>query len=248
LEKGTATVDYDSVERRMVLPMMRKWSWVIGFFFFAAAFTADRDLGIILGGILVLAFGAALVRDRLWVWLPALAITWTWVFFVARDYYTGYNSIHYTLFGISILPIVAWPSILVLSAYHLLPAFAHSSWRRSWLNLSLLYLVGLILFEYIGYHLLGIRLIRGREYQGWRWLDILHIPVWMQIGYLFNGIAFYGITLWVYHLKRQVYPVDHLPLLPDRKSVQHNAHLLRSPTSHIPWKQRKQVKTDERDP
>jgi hypothetical protein len=198
-----------SEERGMALSVMHKWSWITGFLLFATVFTVHKDLGIILGGLLVFALGMILARDRMWVWLPALAITWTWVFFIAQEYYTGYNSIHYQVFGVSILPIVTWPSILVLSAYHLLPIFSRGSWWRRWLSLSLLYVVGLILFEYIGYHILGIHLSRGKENSGWPKLDILHIPVWMQIGYLCNGIAFYGITLWVYQSKKQVDLVDH---------------------------------------
>jgi hypothetical protein len=182
--------------------MMHKWIWIIGFLLFATVFAAHKDLGIILGGLLVLGLGMALARDRMWVWLPALAITWIWVFFIAREYYTGYNNIHYRLFGVSILPIVAWPSILALSAYLLLPIFGRGCWWRRWLSLSLLYVVGLILIEYIGYHLLDVHLNRGKENLGWPWLDILHIPVWMQIGYLCNGMAFYGITTRVYHFKK----------------------------------------------
>jgi hypothetical protein len=203
---------------------MSKWIWIIGFLLFATVFTAHKDLGILLGGLLVLGLGMALTRDRLWVWLPALAITWTWVFFIAREYYVGYNNIHYHLFGVSILPIVAWPSILVLSAYHLLPIFGRGSWWRRWLSLSLLYAIGLILFEYIGYHVLGVHLSRGKENLGWPGLDILHIPAWMQIGYLFIGITFYGITLWVYQTKKQMCPVDHSYLIAERKIGRRDAY------------------------
>lgn len=182
---------------------MRKWPWIIGFLFFMAVFSVDKDLGLLLGGILVPVFGMILARDRMWVWLPALAITWTWVFGIAREYYAEYNIIHYQVLGISILPLVAWPSILVLSAYHLLPVFGQGSWRKNWLKLSLLYAAGLILLEYISYHFLNIRLSRGKEIPGWPWLDIMHIPLWMQIGYLCNGVAFYGIILRIHQLKIQ---------------------------------------------
>ena len=201
----------------MDLPVMRKWGWIIGFLFFTIVFAVHKDLGVLLGGILVLALGMALARDRMWIWLPALAITWTWVFVIARAYYTGYNTIHYQFFGVSILPIVAWPSILVLSAYHLLPIFGQGSWRRNWLNLSLLYVVGLILIEYIGYHFFNIHLSRGKEIPGWPWLDIMHIPLWMQIGYVCNGVAFFGITLRIHQLKKQAASLGEPSLWHSRK-------------------------------
>jgi len=72
-----------------------------------------------------------------------------------------------------------------------------SPWPLRWLVLSVIYSFGLILFEIIGYNVLGIHLDAGKAYPGWPVLKIFHCPWWMQLAYFMNGIAFMGISSWM---------------------------------------------------
>jgi len=176
---------------------MTRWIvWGAGFVVFSVVFSLDREAGLFFGCFLNIVLGWILVPRKMWVWLPALAISWSWVF-LARDLYAGYNVFHVTVGGVTLFPAIAWPNLLVLLYFWLYPAIPARAWWRKWLGLSLVYCALLILVEYVGYHFAGVHLDAGRQYRGWPVLDIFHCPWWMQAAYFLNGIVFSGVTAWL---------------------------------------------------
>lgn len=154
------------------------------------------DAAIIFSAVCALAVGLIFRPYRLRGWIPAFIITLIWIG-ASGNVYAGYNTFHVYIFGIALYPILAWPVGLMLGYYYVLPRITLDPWPLRWLVLSLLYSVGLILFEFIGYNALGIHLDAGKAYPGWPYLKIFHCPVWMQVAYFLNGIVFMGVSSWM---------------------------------------------------
>ncbi len=176
--------------------MTRGIVWAAGFLVFIMAFYLDREAGLFLGCALNVVLSWALVPRKMWIWIPAVVISWIWVV-LARDLYAGYNVFRASFGGVTLFPALAWPNLLVLLYFWVYPLVPARSWWRKWLRLSLLYAGLLILLEYAGYHFAGVHLDAGRGYPGWPLLDIFHCPWWMQAAYFLNGIVFSGVAAWV---------------------------------------------------
>jgi len=154
------------------------------------------DAAIMFSAVCALAVGIVFRPHRLRGWIPAFIITLIWIA-ASGNMYAGYNTFHLYVFGIALFPILAWPVGLMLGYYYALPRIMLYPWQLRWIVLSVIYSVGLILFEIIGYHVLGIHLDAGKAYPGWPYLRIFHCPVWMQVAYFLNGIVFMGISSWM---------------------------------------------------
>jgi len=154
------------------------------------------DAAIIYSAVCAFTVGLLFRPHRLRGWLPALLITLIWVSFSGKMY-AGYNTFHLKVFGIVLFPLLAWPIGLMIGYYYILPRIMVKPWPLRALVLSAVYCVGLIVFEIIGYHVLGIHLDAGRAYPGWPYLEIFHCPTWMQAAYFLNGIVFMGVAAWM---------------------------------------------------
>lgn len=154
------------------------------------------DAAILFSAACALVVGIVFRPHRLRGWIPACIITVTWVSF-SGSMYAGYNTFRLYVFGIALFPLLAWPVGLMLGYYYALPRVTIKPWMLRWLVLSTIYSVGLILFEIIGYHVLGIHLDAGKAYPGWPYLEIFHCPWWMQVVYFLNGIVFMGVSSWI---------------------------------------------------
>ncbi len=154
------------------------------------------DAAIIFSAVCALAVGVIFRPNRLRGWIPAFAVTLIWIV-ASGNMYGGYNTFRLYVFGIALFPILAWPIGLMIGYYYALPRVIVSPWPLRWLVLSVIYSFGLILFEIIGYNVLGIHLDAGKAYPGWPVLKIFHCPWWMQLAYFMNGIAFMGISSWM---------------------------------------------------
>lgn len=170
-------------------PMKKGIMWTLAACLFLVLLGLHREIGLIAGCTMILALSVDMDRDKLWAWPVAAAISWTYIF-LNRHSYGGYNLYKITVLGISLLPILAWPSLLMLFYLWVCPLFrARNGWRL-WAQLTGTLSVLMIAMEVLGYHLFGIHLDAGRECRGWPVLDIFHCPWWMTACYFWNGTVF----------------------------------------------------------
>lgn len=169
-------------------------TWLAGFAIFLLLLKVNYDLAVITSAVMIAVFTCIYDRNKMWAWIPAIAIGVVFVYFV-RDMYTSYNLFTLKLRGVTIFPAIAWTIMLMIWYLLVEPHVSHKVWWCKWLVNALLYCGGLIAFEYIGYNILGVRLGAGSAYNGWPFLNIFHAPWWMQTWYFFNGIAFIGIVV-----------------------------------------------------
>lgn len=159
---------------------------------FAVIFYFNREYGILIGTSLIFILSFITERDKIWAWIPALAISWPWVY-AAKDIYSSYNVLKYSFYGVSLFPIAAWPTLLMVMYFLIFVRIkGRSRWSR-WLKFSTIYSIGIIFFEYLGYNYAGVHLDFGTVYAGWPILNIFHCPWWVQTAYFSNGIIFSGI-------------------------------------------------------
>ena len=113
--------------------------------------------------------------------------------------YSGYEVFKLSVFGVTLFPIIIWPSVLMLW-YFINPPFKKTKkWYKKWMKFSVVYCIGIILFEFIGYNIFGVKLDAGQSYPGWPVLNIFHSPVWMQVAYFLIGITFAGVFSFYEH-------------------------------------------------
>ncbi len=155
----------------------------------AIIFQYNKDAAIIFGctGIIVTAY--VINKEMFHTIIPALFVALFWII-LSRDIYSGYNTFKLNIFGLSIFPLLAWPTGLF--GFHLLTGdlFTADIWWKKWIKLSLIYSFGVIMFEFIGYNVFHVHLNSGNEYAGWPVLNIFHCAWWMQIAYFVNGILY----------------------------------------------------------
>jgi len=159
---------------------------------FLALLGAHREMGLLAGCGIIMALSFKLDRDKLWAWPVAMAISWTYLIW-NRASYSGYNLYKISVLGVSILPVLAWPYLLMLFYVWVFPFFqAHRGWRL-WIHLTGALSVLIIAMEVLGYHVFGIRLDSGIHHPGWPVLDIFHCPGWMTACYFGNAMLFCAV-------------------------------------------------------
>ena len=158
----------------------------------AVIFYFDMELGVLMVPSMIFILSFVTERDKIWAWIPALIISWLWIY-AARDIYSGYNVFKYSFYGVALFPIVAWPSMLMGMYFLVFVRINGRSRWRNWLKFFISYSFFLILSEYLGYNFAGVQLTSGTVYAGWPVLNIFHCPWWMQAAYFLNGIVFCGI-------------------------------------------------------
>ena len=136
--------------------MIKKTIWLTGALSFFILFFINKEVGMLYGCSLIVLFSSVMERNRMWAFLPALLVSWIWVY-IGRGLYSGYSDVFsYSFMGVSLFPIIAWPTILFLSYLGLYPRIKANSWWNKWLKMSVIYSVGIILFEYWGYNFAGV--------------------------------------------------------------------------------------------
>ncbi len=175
--------------------MRNKLIWLAGTISFFIVFYFDKEVGMLYGCSLIVILGVILSRKKMWALLPAVLVSWIWVY-IGRDVYSGYADVfQYTVKGVSLFPIFAWPTILFLGYLAVYPYIKAGNWWSKWIKMSIIYCFGIILFEFFGYNFAGVQLDSGTAYAGWPILNIFHCPWWMQMAYFLNGIAFFGLVV-----------------------------------------------------
>ncbi|HQB88918.1 MAG TPA: hypothetical protein PLJ76_07900 [Treponemataceae bacterium] len=177
-------------------------TWLVGLGTFLLLLKISYDVAVITATLLILGFTLVFDRNKLWAWIPALSVGIIFVL-VIRDMYSSYNVFTLKIRGLMLFPMLAWALMLMFWYLVVEPYFHHDKWWRKWLTNAALFCAGLIVFEIIGYHVLGVRLGAGSTYPGWPVLDIFHAPWWMQVAYFFNGIAFIGVVAFVDNILRR---------------------------------------------
>jgi len=172
--------------------MKKALMWGPAALIFAVIFYFNRESGVLIGTSLIFILSFITERDKIWAWIPALTISWLWVY-AAKDIYSSYNVFKYSVYGVSIFPIAAWPTLLMVMYFLFLTRINGRNRWRKWLKFSITYSICIILFEYLGYNFAGVHLASGTVYAGWPILNIFHCPWWVQAAYFLNGIIFCGV-------------------------------------------------------
>ena len=176
--------------------MKKKTAYVLGFLLFFSMLFISLDYAFVFGLIALGIISLILERNKLWAWIPAIAVSGIWMA-IAHHFYYGYDSLKLNVFGVALFPILAWPLGLMAGFLMISPLLKMEVWHQRWIAMAVIYVIGLIALETIFYNLLGVKLHYGKSYPGWPLLNCFHIPRWMQLGYFLNGIIFYGITSYV---------------------------------------------------
>lgn len=117
--------------------------------------------------------------------LIAATISFFWVYLSGLY---NYSDADYTILGLNLFPFIAWTSGLVAlrELYELLPR------KNAFLNISIIYTIGIIALEWIGYNIWNIQL--STNYPGLWGYELMHMPWWAQFYYLNIGIVYIYIT------------------------------------------------------
>ena len=121
--------------------------------------------------------------------LIALVISYVWV--NISGIYVGYTQLNHCLFGVNLFPWFAWTAGLVI----LRELYERTKGKDRFFKISILYIILIILFEYIGYNHWGIQLVT--DYPGLFGFELMHMPLYGQLYYLTIGPIYLKITDWV---------------------------------------------------
>lgn len=124
--------------------------------------------------------------------INAFLVSVIWIL-IAYKMYQYNERIALKFLGIPLFPLVAW--IISLMAFYylskavleLFPKYFDKKHKKIIFSIFF-YSSLMIIFESIGYNILGIHL--ASNYPGLSICNCLHAPLWMQIGYFLNGYVF----------------------------------------------------------
>ncbi len=147
-------------------------------------------IALVIGTLLLFLFSHFLLGINV---LPHYLIAWLILFpwyFLLRNLYR-YNREDVRVFGIPLFPVLAWsvglPSGMIVlrlffATIHKTPPLHFPVWYGA-------FIVILVIYEWVGYHLLNIRL--RTEYKGFPLIDCMHVPGWVKAGYFSIGVLYY---------------------------------------------------------
>jgi hypothetical protein len=107
---------------------------------------------------------------------------------IASYYFYEYTTLNIMLGKINLFPVVSWTFGLVV----LREIYEKLKGRYKFLIAVLVYVVALVLLEYIGYNFLGIQL--KSNFPGIWTIEIMHSPLFLKIVYLIVGPLYLAIT------------------------------------------------------
>lgn len=133
-----------------------------------------------------------------------------WVYSARNNY--GYNYTYYTLFGMNLLPVMAWS----LGLIGVSEIFNHITFKRIWLKLIVfipVFWIQLILIETYAFHMIEIRDTMSGNSIGLPFCNCIHAPWWMRVAYFSMGPAFYGLTLIADYYLDKLFPSNPKPVI-----------------------------------
>lgn len=102
----------------------------------------------------------------------------------------GYRDDSYILFGINLFPLICWTAGLVLLKEIYEKYFKRK--KNGLRNIAILYVLSLIVIEFIGYNWLCIQL--STNYEGLLGIEALHMPWFGKLYYLTIGPIYLWLT------------------------------------------------------
>ncbi len=135
--------------------------------------------------------------------LLATIVALIWVNY-AKDYY-GYKILYHTVFGMNLLPLMAW----ALSLFGLSEVYNYLNLTKKRYKLLLfipIFWIFLITFETIAYHVLEIRNTPTGNFVGLPYCNCIHAPTWMKVVYFSMGPVYYSATLLVDNFLDKKFP------------------------------------------
>jgi hypothetical protein len=160
-------------------------AFIISLFAVLSSFFLEIKFILIIYFSLILILGHIFYKEKITAELIIaflIALAWT-------SYYTyKYTTSNLLIEKINLFPLVCWTFGLVL----LREFYERMSGKLKLLRVTILYLIILGFTEFIGYHLLGIRL--NSNFPGLLGLDIIHGPLTLKIFYLTAGPIYLLIT------------------------------------------------------
>lgn len=127
------------------------------------------------------------VTAQLWL---AFSITLAWVVLSTLYVYEGDN---YYLWGLNLFPLVLWTAGLTF--YREIYEWAQERFGAGWNTYGgvvALYLVVILVIEFVGYNLLDIQL--ASTFPGLFGMELLHLPWWGMVYYLTVGPLYLLLT------------------------------------------------------
>ncbi|MAG07578.1 hypothetical protein CMI46_02075 [Candidatus Pacearchaeota archaeon] len=160
-------------------------AFILALFAVLSSFFLEIKLILIIYFSLILILGHIFYKEKITAELIiAFLIALAWTSYYPYEYTTSNLLIE----KINLFPLISWTFGLVLlrEIYERMPE------KFKLLRITLLYLIVLGFVEFIGYHLLGIRL--NSNFPGLLGLDIIHGPLSLKIFYLTVGPIYLLIT------------------------------------------------------
>jgi len=148
-------------------------------------FYFDPKVVITIGSVLFLFIIYGLHKGRVDRYL-LVAIVFALFTNMVNDY--AYDTVNYFVLGVNLFSFFSWTAGLVL----LKEVYDRFSFRFKWFVFSLVYLAALLFVEYIGFHVLGIRL--AAENPSLFGLGVIHGPPVMHIFYVTAGPIYLLVT------------------------------------------------------
>jgi|SRR3989344_2125518 len=160
---------------------------VIILFIIAIILQSYIDIKLILSGVFLiililshLIHGKEIGQELIIAFLIALA----WTSYFAYEYTTT----NFNIGEINTFPLIAWTFGLVI----LREVYEKIKYKHRFMIISAMYVIALILVEYLGYYWLGIKL--NSNYPSLLGIGVLHAPVLWKIFYLVIGPIYLKIT------------------------------------------------------
>lgn len=107
---------------------------------------------------------------------------------IASYYFYEYTTLNIIIGGINLFPVVSWTFGLIF----LREIYEKVKWRNKFLKISLLYIVCILIIEYVGYNFLGIKL--NSNFPGLWDLEVLHSPFVLKAIYFVTGPIYLAVT------------------------------------------------------
>ena len=156
-------------------------------------FSAYADWALLVSYIFVVLYK---VLTRRWKGLMHLGISTVialiWVFFAQKNY--AYNYEYLSVFGMNILPILAW-SLGLLGVSELFNYFRVQNDVMNFILFVPVFWLLLILIETYAFHVIEIRDTGSGNAIGLPFCNCIHAPWWMRIVYFTMGPAYYAFTI-----------------------------------------------------
>jgi len=126
--------------------------------------------------------------------IVASIVAFVWMSIAKSQY--SYNKSMFQIFGMNAFPFFAW-SIGLLAAYIIYSRAEKIVKDRGFIRkislFSLIYIPTLLVFEAVGYNVLGIQNIGTSAYSPLPFCNCLHAPLWMQVSYFALGPVYFAI-------------------------------------------------------